>query len=80
MPPIYIQAGEAEVLYDSIVAFDHEAKRQDADVVLESWQDMPHIFQVFGPDVPESAAALKRIGEVIDSRVRSKKRQTVPAE
>jgi epsilon-lactone hydrolase len=80
LPPIYIQAGEAEILHDSIQAFADRAKAQRAAVVLESWKDMPHVFQVFGPDVPQSAAALQRIGEVIDSRVRGKNEQAIAAE
>ena len=39
LPPIYIQAGRAEILYDSIQAFADQARGQEADVVLESWAD-----------------------------------------
>ena len=78
LPPIYIQAGRAEILYDSIQAFADHARSQKADVVLESWADMPHDFQIFGPDAPQSAEALRRIGEVIEARVRGwEKRETV---
>ena len=73
LPPIYIQAGGAEILYDSITAFADEAKRQGADVVLESWADMNHIFQVFGEQAPQSIEALQRLGEVIEARVRERK-------
>jgi len=70
MPPIYIQAGRAEILFDSIVAFASRAKSQGADVVLESWADMNHDFQMFGYRAPQSADALRRLGEVIDRYVR----------
>jgi acetyl esterase/lipase len=70
LPPIYMQAGRAEILFDSIQAFADRAKKQGADVVLEAWEDMPHDFQMFGPDAPQSTEALGRIGEVIDVRVR----------
>ena len=73
-PPIYIQAGRSEILYDSIQAFADRARSQGAEVVLETWEDMNHVFQMFGPDVPQSAEALRRIGEVIDARVRGEKR------
>jgi epsilon-lactone hydrolase len=73
LPPIYMQAGRAEILYDSIQAFAHHAQRQGADVVLEGWKDMNHNFPVFGPDAPQSVDALRRIGEVIDVRVRGGK-------
>jgi acetyl esterase/lipase len=73
LPPIYIQAGRCEILYDSIKAFADAAQRQGADVVLESWEDMNHIFQMFGDRAPQSAEALRRIGEVIDARFRRAK-------
>ncbi len=71
LPPIYIQAGRAEILYDSITAFAAEAKRQGADVTLESWPSMNHVFQFFGNDAPQSAAALRRLAEVISEAVHS---------
>ena len=46
---------------------------QGADVVLETWEDMNHDFQMFGLDSPQSAEALRRIGQVIDVRVRGQK-------
>ena len=71
LPPIYIQAGRAEILFPSIQAFADHAEHQAADVVLESWEDMPHVFQVFGLHAPQSQAALERIGEIVDLRVRA---------
>jgi len=75
LPPIYIQAGNTEILYDSIRAFAEHGKNQDADVVLESWEDMNHDFQIFGHEAWQSADALRRIGEVIDARVRGRKKK-----
>jgi epsilon-lactone hydrolase len=72
LPPIYIQAGSAEILYHSIRAFAEHGKNQGADVVLESWEDMNHNFQIFGHDAPQSADALRRIGQVVDARVRGR--------
>ena len=72
LPPIYIQAGRAEILYDSIQAFTDRAKEQEADVVLQTWEDMNHVFQLFGLDSPQSAEALQLIGQVIDERVRAR--------
>ncbi len=74
LPDIYIQAGDSEILYDSIQAFADHGRSQGAEVVLETWKNMNHVFQMFGPDVPQSAEALERIGEVIDFRVRRGKK------
>lgn len=69
LPPIYIQAGGAEILLASIQQFVTEGKRQGADISLEIWPDMNHDFQAFGYDVPQSREALRRIGEVIAKRL-----------
>jgi len=70
LPPLYIQAGRAEILYDSIAAFVAEAKLQGANVTFESWESMNHVFQFFGHDAPQSSEALRRIGEVVAQTVR----------
>ena len=77
LPPIYIQAGCAEILYPSIQAFADRAQKQGANVTLEAWDDMTHVFQMFGPDCPQSAAALHRIAEVIAAQVRQTHVETV---
>jgi len=69
LPPIYIQAGGAEILLPGIQMFVKCAKEQGADVTLEIWPAMNHDFQLFGEDVPQSAEAIRRIGEVIGSRI-----------
>lgn len=70
LPPIYMQAGRAEILYPSIQIFADRAKEQGADVILDTWDEMTHDFQLFGPACPQSAPALQRIGDMIDRRVR----------
>lgn len=79
LPPIYMQAGRVEILYPSIQAFSDRALKQGADVVLETWDEMPHDFQMFGLDSPQSAKALRRLGQVIEARVlgQKNKKETV---
>jgi acetyl esterase/lipase len=79
LPPIYIQAGGCEVLYDSIRAFAEVARRHGAEVTLDAWEDMNHDFQLFGPDAPQSAEALRRIGEVIGARAAGRQIAGSPA-
>jgi acetyl esterase/lipase len=71
LPPIYIQAGSAEILHDMICAFADRAKQQGAQVALEIWPNMTHDFQAFGSITPESQAALQRIGQVVREYVPS---------
>jgi acetyl esterase/lipase len=70
--PIYIQCGGAEILHDSIQAFGQSAQAQGAQVTIESWPDMNHVFQFFGSFSPQSSQALSQIGKVITETVRSK--------
>jgi len=65
LPPIYIQAGDAEILYDMIRDFADKAQAQGANVKLDVWKNMNHDFQAFGNIIPESREALIRIGQVI---------------
>lgn len=65
LPPIYIQAGEAEILIDMIRTFARKAKEQGACVSLEVWKQMNHDFQAYGTTMQQSKEALQRIGEVI---------------
>jgi acetyl esterase/lipase len=65
LPPIYIQAGSAEILCDSIRAFAARARQQGAQVALDIWPEMNHDFQMFGYEAPQSAEALQRLGRVI---------------
>ncbi len=67
--PLYVQAGSREILYDMICAFVERAKQQGADITFDVWPNMNHDFQAYGDLTPESAAALKRIGEVVDERI-----------
>ena len=69
LPPMYIQAGQAEVLHDQIHAFADRAREQGVDILLEMYPGMVHEFQAFDRYTPQSRAALKRIGQVIDHRL-----------
>jgi monoterpene epsilon-lactone hydrolase len=69
LPPLYIQAGGAEVLRDPIEAFAVRARQHGTDVTLEISENMVHDFQLFGDKAPQSAVALRRIGEVIEKHL-----------
>ena len=69
LPPLLIQVGEVEVLRDDAVGFAARATAAGVDVTLEVWPEMIHVWQVFGPDVPESEAAVARIAEFVGARL-----------
>ena len=69
LPPIYIQAGDAEILIDMIRLFVRKAQEQGTPITLEEWKQMNHVFQAYGTFTRQSKEALQRIGEVIQLAV-----------
>jgi monoterpene epsilon-lactone hydrolase len=63
LPPLMLQSGEAEVLLDDTLRFAEKAKQAGVDVLLDTWPDMPHVFQGFAPFLPQASEAIDRIGE-----------------
>ncbi|HGL4256509.1 alpha/beta hydrolase [Burkholderia dolosa] len=58
LPPLYIQVGSTEVLLDDSRRVAHHAKAAGVPVELEIWPDMPHVWQLYAPMVPEARDAL----------------------
>ena len=65
-PPLYLQAGEREVLHDMIERFAMHVANSGEEVVLDVWDGMTHDFQAYGDLLDESRAALRRIGQAVD--------------
>jgi epsilon-lactone hydrolase len=62
LPPLLIQVGTAEVLLDDAARLAARAKEAGVQVVLENWDDMFHVWQMFiGLGVPESRDAIDGI-------------------
>jgi acetyl esterase/lipase len=56
-PPLYVLAGDNEVLRDDSVLFARRAREAGVDVQLDIWPVLPHAFPVFGSLFPEAAQA-----------------------
>jgi monoterpene epsilon-lactone hydrolase len=69
LPPLFIQVGEAETLYDDAVRLSERAQKSGVDVTLDAWPDMIHVWQIFAPMLPEGRQAIEAIGSFIRSRV-----------
>ena len=67
LPPLMLQTGEAEVLLDDTLRFAEKAKRAGVDVELDTWPNMPHVFQGFAPFLPQATEAIERIGTFFKS-------------
>ena len=62
LPPLLVQAADTEALYADATRIADAARRDGVDVKLDTYTDTVHGFQMFN-FLPESAAALERIGE-----------------
>lgn len=65
LPPLLIQVGTAEVLLDDSTRLAERAKSAGVDVILETWEDMIHVWHSFAAILPEGQQAIDRIGEFI---------------
>ena len=79
MPPILLQTGEAEILYDDSTRLADKAQQDGADVTLSLWPDMPHVFQMFAPYLPEASQAVAVLGDFVAAQKLSSKRGVATA-
>jgi acetyl esterase/lipase len=61
-PPMLIQVGENEILYDDATRIRDAAAAAGVDVSFESWRHGIHVWPVFiSAGLPESSAAVERL-------------------
>lgn len=65
LPPLLIQVGTSEVLYDDATRLAERAESAGVEVVFEPWEDMIHMWHFFAHMLPEGQQAIDRIGEFI---------------
>ena len=73
LAPVYLQAGDKEILHDMICDFAAEMRKQDAEVTLDVWKGMTHDFQAYGNMLPESRDALLKFGAMVNRCCGTKK-------
>ena len=79
LPPLFIQAGEKEILLDDSRRLLEKACTAGVEASLETWPGLPHVFQAF-PAVPESGHALAHMGRFLRQRLDDTAPQALPAE
>jgi acetyl esterase/lipase len=65
LPPMLIQASEAEMLLDDARRYLFKARAAGSPVKLQTWTGMVHIWQIFYPHLPEAVEAWDEIGRFI---------------
>lgn len=62
LPPLFVQVGEEEVLYDDAARLVARARAAGVDATLDAWADMIHVFPWFTGLIDEGAEAIVRMG------------------
>lgn len=67
LPPLLIQVGDTELLLDDSTRVATKARAAGVRVELDIWRNVPHIFQVWAPFMPEARKALTRAAAFIEA-------------
>jgi len=65
LPPLYVQAGGAELFRDDVESFVARARAAGTRAVLDVFDDQVHDFQAFGALSRTSLDAIRRAGEAV---------------
>ncbi|MGI9284168.1 MAG: alpha/beta hydrolase [Pseudomonadales bacterium] len=65
LPPMLGQVGSTEILLSDTVRAAAQAKKANVSFYLEIWDELPHVFPIFGM-LPESNIAIARMAEFIN--------------
>ena len=68
LPPLLIQVGTREILLDDATRVAERAGAAGVEVELDAWDGLIHVWQLFGPTVPEAVDAVSKIGEFVRQR------------
>ena len=66
LPPLLIQVGTSETLYDDSTRLDERARAAGVDTTLQVWEEMVHAWHLFAPILPEGQQAIEAIGEFLE--------------
>ena len=68
LPPLLIQVGTEEALFDDATRFDAAARTAGVDVTIEVGNGMVHVWQAFAWLVPEAKESIASIGAFVKAR------------
>ena len=68
LPPLLIHVGDAETLLDDSTRITERARKAGVNVTLKIWDEMPHVWHLFAPILPEGQQAIEEIGAFFKER------------
>lgn len=69
LPPTLLQVSRDEMLFSDSQRYANKAAANGGDVTLQVWPTMVHVFQAFGPELPEAAEAFDNMAIFIKKLV-----------
>ena len=70
LPPLFVQVCDDEILLSDSTRVVEKARAAGGEADLEIYSGLWHVFQAFARQVPESRAAVARIGSYIERTLR----------
>ncbi len=70
LPPLLIQVGEREILFDDAARMAQKAVDAGVDVTLREWQGQIHVWQIFASRLDEGQAAIEELGTFVRGHMR----------
>lgn len=65
LPPLLIQVGEREILFDDSAQMAEKAERAGVDVTLREWKGQIHVWQIFASRLEEGQQAIEELGAFV---------------
>lgn len=65
LPPLLIHVGEDEILLDDSIRFAQRANAAGVPAQVVVWPGLFHVFQIFGPLVPQAGRSIRQLGAFI---------------
>lgn len=78
LPPLLIQVGDTELLLDDSTRIATKARAAGVHVELDIWRNVPHIFQIWTPFMPEARDALAHAAAFIDGAISASRTHLPP--
>jgi len=69
LPPLLIQVGSHEIMFDDAVRFGELARAAGVDATVRVWDGMVHCFAFFAPIFPEAINAMRELGTFLTERL-----------
>jgi monoterpene epsilon-lactone hydrolase len=65
LPPLLIQVGARETLYDDAARMADKAKKAGVEVEFDPWEGQIHVWQIFASRLDEGEKAIQKIGQFV---------------